>query len=112
MGSKLMNCCKPELVDTKEHDKMLKRIQVLEDGRAPAKEARSWRVEGEKRRITEKKVSEVFETSSRMEGFVAQKSCGILPERKVPAGTVRVLREEEKRVTTSENTRLCMKKIS
>ena len=29
-GRKLKNCCKPEQAGTKEHDKMLKRIQVLE----------------------------------------------------------------------------------
>ena len=34
-----MNCCKPELVGTKEHGKILKRIQILEDGRVLAKEA-------------------------------------------------------------------------
>ena len=33
MGPKLMNCCKPEQVGTKEIGKMLKRIQVLKDGR-------------------------------------------------------------------------------
>ena len=32
MGPKLMDCCKPEQVGTREHGKMLKRIQVLEDG--------------------------------------------------------------------------------
>ena len=42
MGPKFMNCCKPELVGTKEHGKMLKRIQILEDGRVPAKEANNW----------------------------------------------------------------------
>ena len=44
-GPKLMSCCKPEQVGTKEHGKMLKRIQVLEDGRVPAKEARDWKIE-------------------------------------------------------------------
>ena len=38
MGPKLMNCCKPEQVVTREYGKMLKRIQVLEQGRTPAKE--------------------------------------------------------------------------
>ena len=33
MGPKLMNCCRPEQVGTKEHGKMLKLVQVLEDGR-------------------------------------------------------------------------------
>ena len=40
MGPKLMNCCKLEQVGTKEYCKMLKRSQVFEDGRFPAKEAR------------------------------------------------------------------------
>ena len=52
MGPKLMNCCKPEQVGTKEHGKMLKRIQVLEDGRVPAKKARDWKIERQKKRIT------------------------------------------------------------
>ena len=47
MGPKLMNCCKPEQVGTKEYGNMLKRVQVLEDGRVLAKEARSWRIEGQ-----------------------------------------------------------------
>ena len=54
MGPKLLNCCKPEQAGTKEHGKMLKRIQVLEDGRVPAKEARNWKIEGLKRRMTRK----------------------------------------------------------
>ena len=49
-----MDGCKPEQVGTKEHGKMLKRIQILEDGRVPAKEAKSWKIEGKKRRITSK----------------------------------------------------------
>ena len=52
MGPKLMNCCRPEQVDTKEFGKMVKRIQSLEEGRVPAKEATNWRIEGEKKRIT------------------------------------------------------------
>ena len=73
MGPKLMNCCKPEQVGTKEHCKMLKRMQVLEDGRVPAKEARNWKIEGQKRRITRKeyrRLSNEFE----MGGFMAHKS--------------------------------------
>ena len=46
MGPKLVNCCKPEQVGTKEHGKMLKRIQVLEDGRVHAKEANNRKIEG------------------------------------------------------------------
>ena len=36
-GPKLMNCCKLEQVGTKEYGKMLKRIQVLEDGKGGEK---------------------------------------------------------------------------
>ena len=39
MGPTLMSCCRPEQVNTKEYGKVLKRIQILEDGRVPAKEA-------------------------------------------------------------------------
>ena len=49
---KSMNCCKPEQVGTKEYGKMVKRIQIFGDGRIPANEARNWRFEGQKRRIT------------------------------------------------------------
>ena len=45
MGPKMMDWCKLELVGTKEHGKMLKRIQALEDGRVFAKEARNWKIE-------------------------------------------------------------------
>ena len=48
MGPKLMNCCKPVQVGTKEHGKMLKSIQILEDGRVLAKEAKHWRIEGKR----------------------------------------------------------------
>ena len=40
MGPKLMNSCKPEQIGTQGYGKMLKRIQILEDGRVPAKEAK------------------------------------------------------------------------
>ena len=42
MGPKLVNCCEPEQMGTKEFDKMMKRIQTLEGGRVPAKEAKNW----------------------------------------------------------------------
>ena len=60
MGPKLMNCCRPEPVDTKEHGQMLKTIQVLEDGRVPAKEAKSWKIDGQKKENHKKRVSEAF----------------------------------------------------
>ena len=67
-----MNCCKLEQVATKEYGKMLKRIQVLEDGRVPAKEARNWKIEGQKRRITRKEYQRLL-NKFEMEGFMAQK---------------------------------------
>ena len=77
MGPMVMNCCPPEQVGTKEYGKMLKRIQVFEDGRVPAKEARSWRIEGQKRRITEKSIRG-FETSLKWEVLWPRKDCGDL----------------------------------
>ena len=62
----------PEQVGTQEHDKMLQRIRILEDGRIPAKEASNWKIEGQKRRITRKEYRKMwneFETG----GFMAQK---------------------------------------
>ena len=47
-----MHCCNPDQVGTKEYDKMPKRIQILEDGRVPVKEARNLKIEGQTRRIT------------------------------------------------------------
>ena len=72
MGPKLLNCCRPEQVGTKEYGKMIKRIQILEGGRIPAKHAKDWKIEGTKRRITRKenrRLSNEFE----MEGLMSQK---------------------------------------
>ena len=82
MGPKLMNCCRPEPIGTKECGKMLKRTQVLEDGWVPAKEARSWRIEGQKRRITRKEYQRLLNKFA-MEGFMAQKGLWNLAREKV-----------------------------
>ena len=66
MGLKLMNCCKPEQVGTKAYGKMSKRMQTLEDGRVPAKEAKNCKIDGQKKRITWTEYRKVY---------------GILPER-------------------------------
>ena len=106
MGPKLMNCCKPEQAGTKEHGKMSKHIQVLEDGRVPAKEARDWKIEGQKRKITRKgKTLNEFE----MGGFMAQKGPYNLAREKCSRTEERCLR---KKVTLLESIRRCMKKIS
>ena len=49
-----MNCCRLDQMDTKEFGKMVKIIQILEEGGVPAKEAKNWRIDGEKKRITRK----------------------------------------------------------
>ena len=56
MGHKMMNSCKPEPMGAQVYGRMLKRIQVLEDGRVPAKEARNWRIEGQKQESQEKSI--------------------------------------------------------
>ena len=82
MGPKVMNCCKPEQMGTKEFGRMLKRIQTLEEGRVPAKETKSWRIEGEKKRITRKEHQRLL-NKFEMEGLVAQKkNCGTWHRRK------------------------------
>ena len=56
----------------KREQKMINRIQVLEDGRVPAKEARNWKIEGQKKRIVRKEYQR-FLNKFDMEGFMAQK---------------------------------------
>ena len=102
-----MNCCKPEQMGTKEYGNMLTRIQVLEDGRVPAKESRSWRIEGQKRGITRKEYQRLL-NKFEMEGFMTQKDYGISLENKCCRIVESYLR---KRVTSLEHFRLCMKKF-
>ena len=61
---------------------MLKRNQVLENGRVPAKEARSWRIEGQKIRIARKDYQRLL-NKFEMEGFVAQEELWNLVREKV-----------------------------
>ena len=56
MGPKPASCCMPEAMGTKEFGKMVKRIQTLEEGRVPTKEAKNWRSDGKKKK-SEKVVS-------------------------------------------------------
>ena len=92
-----MNCCRPEQVGTKEHGKMLKRIQILEGGRVPAKEAKNWRIEGEKRRIARKECRRLL-NEYESEGSMAQKGPWNLAREKI--------------VMSSGSTVRCMKRIS
>ena len=82
MGPKLMNCCRPEPMGTQEYGKLLKMIQVLEDGRVPAKEANNWSIEGQKRRITRKEYQRLL-NKFEMEGFTAQEGLWNLVREKV-----------------------------
>ena len=72
MGPKLVNWCRPEKMGTTGFGKMLRRIQTLEEGRVPAKEAKNWRIDGEKKRITRKEYQRLLNAFV-MEGFMAQK---------------------------------------
>ena len=74
----VMNCCKLEQAGTNEHGRMLKRIQILEDGRVLAKEAKNWKIEGQRMRINRKE----FE----MGGFIAQEGLWNLTRDKNAAG--------------------------
>ena len=82
MVAKLMNCCKPEPKGTQGYAKLLKRIQVLEDGGIPAKEARSWRIQRQKFRITKKEYQRLV-NKFEMEGFMAQKGLWNLAKEKI-----------------------------
>ena len=73
MGPQLMNCCKLEKVGTKEDGKMLKRILTFEEGRVPAEDARGWKIEGPKRRVTGK-AFKILREEFEVGGFMAQKS--------------------------------------
>ena len=82
MGPQLMNCCRLGQMDTKEFGKLVKRIQILEEGRVPAKEATNWRIEGEKKRITRmecKRLLNNFE-DERLNG--TKKACGTWQKKK------------------------------
>ena len=59
-----------------------KRIQVLADGRVPDKEAKNWRIEGQKRRITRKEYRRLL-NKFQMEGFMAQKGLWNLARKSV-----------------------------
>ena len=76
MGPKLVNCCRPE------QSIMMKRIQTLEEGRVPAKEAKNWRMEGEQKSITRKEFKMLL-NNFEMEGSMAQKGLWNLAKDKI-----------------------------
>ena len=82
MGPKLVNCCRLEQMGTKVFGKMMKRIQILEEGRVPAKETKNWRIEGEKKRSTRKDHQRLL-NKFEMDGLMAEKkACGTWQRRK------------------------------
>ena len=87
---------------------MLQRIQTLEDGRVPAKEAKNRRIEGQKRRVT-KKENKILSMHLRWEDSGHRKVYGISLERKSCKTEVRCQRNKE---TLSESTRRCTKRTS
>ena len=83
MGPKLMNCGKPEQVGTKEHEKTL-----------PAKKARNWKIEGQKRRITReehRRLWNEFETG----GFITKKGLWNVARKKMLQDRGALSKEEE-----------------
>ena len=81
MGPKPPCCCMPEPMGTKEFGKMVKRIQTLEEGRVPAKEAENWRSEGKKKEITRKEYQRLLNKFEK-EGLMAQKGLWNLAKEK------------------------------
>ena len=53
-----VNCCKPQQVGTKGCGKMLKRIQLFEDGRVPAKEAKTGRLKEKRGQLPGRNIEE------------------------------------------------------
>ena len=69
-------------MSTKEYGKMLKRIQILEDGRVPAKEVKDWKIEGKRMRITRKEYKRLM-NEFELEGLRAQKGLWNLAREKI-----------------------------
>ena len=56
----------------KNFGKMMKRIQTFEEGRVPAKEAKNWRIEGEKKILVRKEYQRLL-INFEKEGFMDKK---------------------------------------
>ena len=92
-----MNCRQPENKSTKEDGKMSKRKLTIEEGRVPAKDARGWQIEGQKRRVIGKeyrRLREEFDVGS----FMSQKTNGILPRRECWKTDVEPVKAEMQRL--------------
>ena len=107
MGPKLMNCCKPEQMGTKECDKQKPNSRGR---KGPSqRRQRSWRIEGQKRIITRKEYQRLFKQFRNGRFHGPKKDQGISLLKRCCRIGESYLR---KRVTSLENTRLCMKKTS
>ena len=69
------------------------RVQTLEDGRVPAKEAKNWRIEGQKKRITRKEYQRLVNKFDK-EGLMAQKRLWNLAKEKIMKERGELLDEE------------------
>ena len=58
MGPQLTNCCRLEQMDTKEFGKMMKRIQIFEEGRVPSQRGKELENRGRKEKNYKKGVKE------------------------------------------------------
>ena len=106
MGPKLMKCCRPEQMGTKEFGKMLKLIQTLE-GRVPAKKAKDWRID-EKKKIISRQEHQRLVNKFEMEGLMAQKVLWNLAKEKIMKERGESC--QMKKVILQENTALCTRK--
>ena len=88
-----MDRCKPGKLDTKEDGQMLKLILTLEEERVLAKNARGWKIEGQRRRVTRKqckRLREEFEVG----GFMAQKGLWNIAKKRMLEGRGALPRED------------------
>ena len=102
-----MKCCKSEQMGTKEFGTIMKRNQTLEEGRVPVKEAKNWRVEGEKNRITRKEYKKLL-NNFEMEGLMSQKGLWNLAKERIMKERGKLPNEEGDAVREKKG--LCMRK--
>ena len=74
MGPKMVNCCRPEQLGTKEFGKTMKRV--------PLKEAKNRIMEGEKKRITREEYKRLL-NNFEIKGLMAQKGLWSLAKEKI-----------------------------
>ena len=70
-------------MDTKDDGKMLKRIFILVEGRVPDRNARGWKIEGQKGRVTRKGCTRLRGRNLKWEACMAQKELWSIAEKKM-----------------------------